>query len=490
MDSASWGIFEASQALNKKNVSSRELVQASLDSLKRLQDLNAFLSYDGDQALAAADVSDARIARAEHTALTGVPIAVKDNIAVQGLPMTAASKILEGYRPLYEAHVTQKLWDIGAVCLGKTNLDEFGMGSGTLNSAYGPTLNPWRSTTNPETPRVPGGSSGGSAACVAAGIVGAALGTDTGGSIRQPASFCGLVGVKPTYGRCSRRGVVALASSFDTVGPLTRTVVDAAMVLQAIAGYDNQDSTSANKPVHDYVGAVGQSIKGLRVGVPKEYRAVAVDDAVTTLWQKAEAWLQDAGAEVVEVGLPHIAYALQVYSILMCAEASSNLARYDGVRYGMRVAAKDLHAMYTETRDNGFGTEVKRRILTGSYVLSSDAYEAYFQKAQRVRRLIFNDFNDALQTVDCLFFPISPTGAFATDDVPTDPTDMYRRDIFTITTNLAGVPSVAVPLGLDHEGLPLGFQLAGRPFDEATLFKVATVLEKNAAFPRWKEAAL
>lgn len=488
MDLLRLTVSAARAALKDKKITAVELARAHLKAIEA-SDLNAYLYVNAEKTLAQAAASDARLAKGEGGALEGIPLAVKDNICMKGLPMTMASRMLENFVPPYESHVTKKLWDAGAVFLGKTNLDEFAMGSGTLNSAMGKVLNPWRSTKMPEKSLVPGGSSGGSAAAVAARLAPVALGTDTGGSIRQPASFCGIVGIKPTYGRCSRRGVTPLACSFDTVGPLTRSVEDAALVLQAMAGHDEADSTSAHKEVPAFAASVGQSIKGLRVGIPAEYHPVEVDDSVRRLWDQTAVWLREAGAEVVEVNLPHIAYALQVYSILVCAEASSNLARYDGVRYGYRAEAKDLETLYTETRDHGFGEEVKRRILTGTYVLSSEGYDDYFRHAQCVRRLIFNDFNDALQKVDCLLFPASPTAAFATDDVPTDPTDMYRRDIFTVTPNLAGVPSIAVPVGLDDAGLPLGMQLVGRGFDEATLFKAAHVVEQCANFPAWEGGA-
>jgi aspartyl-tRNA(Asn)/glutamyl-tRNA(Gln) amidotransferase subunit A len=394
---------------------------------------------------------------------------------------TAASHILDGFRPPYESTVTEKLWQAGAVMLGKTNLDEFAMGSSTTTSYYGPVENPWRRPGD-NRPLVPGGSSGGSAAAVAAHAALGATGTDTGGSIRQPASFCGIVGLKPTYGRCSRWGVVAYASSLDHPGPLARTVRDAAILLRTMAGHDPRDSTSAPLSVPDFEAALTGDIRGLKIGIPKEYRADGMPTEIETLWQQGAEWLRAAGAEPVEISLPMTKYALPAYYIIAPAEASSNLARYDGVKYGLRVPGDSLDDMYELTRAAGFGAEVRRRVLIGTYVLSAGYYDAYYLKAQKVRTLIARDYAAAFDKVDCILAPIAPSAAFAIGEKTDDPIAMYLNDVFTVPANLAGLPAISVPAGLSADGLPLGLQVIGRAFDEATVLRVGDVLERAAAF--------
>jgi aspartyl-tRNA(Asn)/glutamyl-tRNA(Gln) amidotransferase subunit A len=413
--------------------------------------------------------------------LDGIPIAVKDLYCTKGVLTTAASHILDGFHPPYESTVTDKLWQSGAVMLGKANLDEFAMGSSNTTSWYGPVENPWRRPGD-KRPLVPGGSSGGSAAAVATRAALAAAGTDTGGSIRQPASFCGIVGLKPTYGRCSRWGVVAYASSLDHPGPLTRTVRDAAIMLSAMSGHDPKDSTSAPVPVPDFEAALTGDIRGLRVGIPKEYRVEGMRAEIEQLWQQGVEWLRAAGAEPVEISLPMTKYALPTYYIIAPAEASSNLARYDGVRFGLRVEGDSVDDLYELTRAAGFGAEVRRRVLIGTYVLSAGYYDAYYLKAQRVRTLITRDFVTAFERVDCILTPTAPSAAFAIGEKTEDPIAMYLNDVFTVPANLAGVPAISVPVGLSGDDLPLGLQVTGRAFDEETVLRVGEVLESAAQF--------
>jgi len=414
---------------------------------------------------------------------------VKDLFCTRGVHSQACSHILDGFEPTYESTVTQNLWDAGAIMLGKLNMDEFAMGSSNETSYYGPCISPWRRNDGSNAKLVPGGSSGGSAAAVAADLCLAATATDTGGSIRQPAAFTGTVGLKPTYGRCSRWGIIAFASSLDQAGPITKTVRDAAIMLRHMASHDPKDSTSVDAPVPDYEAEVGQSIKGLRVGVPKEYRVEGMAAEIEELWQKGIAWLKDAGATIHEVSLPHTKYALPAYYIVAPAEASSNLARYDGVRYGLRITGDDLIDTYERTRAEGFGKEVRRRVLIGTYVLSAGYYDAYYLKAQKVRALIKRDFDEAWQKVDVLLTPTTPSPAFALGEKSGDPISMYLQDIFTVTVNMAGLPAISVPGGLSAQGTPLGLQLIGKPFDEGTLLRVAQVIEDAAGrFPvpdRW-----
>ncbi|MEL7487594.1 MAG: Asp-tRNA(Asn)/Glu-tRNA(Gln) amidotransferase subunit GatA [Pseudomonadota bacterium] len=469
-------------AIASKKVSAREAADAYLGRIEKADALNAFITVDADKARAMADASDARIAKGEAGALEGAPLGIKDLFCTEGTLTTAASHILDGFKPEYESHVTSNLWRDGAVMLGKLNMDEFAMGSSNETSFYGPVVNPWRANGS-DAKLTPGGSSGGSSAAVAARLCAAATGTDTGGSIRQPASLTGTVGVKPTYGRCSRWGVVAFASSLDQAGPIAQDVRDSAIMLQSMAGHDKRDSTSIDRPVPDYEAALGQSVKGLKIGVPKEYRIDGMPAEIEKLWADGVAWMKDAGCEIVDISLPLTKYALPVYYIVAPAEASSNLARYDGVKYGFRAENySDILSMYEETRAQGFGDEVKRRILIGTYVLSAGYYDAYYLRAQKVRKRIFDEFSDAFEKVDLILTPSAPSAAFALGEKMADPVQMYLNDVFTVTGNLAGLPGASVPAGLDAQGLPLGLQLLARPFDEETMFKGMHALEQAAAF--------
>ncbi len=474
-------IAGALDGLAKKQFSSKELTTAHVKAVEAARTLNAFVTETPDKAMTMAAASDARRAKGEAGLLDGVPLAIKDLFCTEGVLTTAGSHILDGFKPTYESTVTANLWKAGAVMLGKVNMDEFAMGSSNMTSHYGYVNNPW-TRKGDNRPLVPGGSSGGSAAAVAARIALGATGTDTGGSIRQPAAFTGIVGIKPTYGRCSRWGIVAFASSLDQAGPMTRTVEDAAIMLQAMAGHDPKDSTSINVPVPDYRKALTGNIKGLKVGIPKEYRLDGMAPEIDKLWADGVEWLKRAGAEIVDISLPHTKYALPTYYIIAPAEASSNLARYDGVRFGLRVPGESLDAQYENTRAAGFGKEVRRRILIGTYVLSAGYYDAYYLKAQKVRALIANDFTEAFKKVDIILTPSTPSAAFAAGEKMDDPIAMYLNDVFTVTVNLAGLPGISVPAGLSAEGLPLGLQLIGKAFDEETVLKVGQVLEKSAGF--------
>lgn len=474
-------LAEARDGLERGAFSSRELTESYLSAMEAGRGLNAYITETFDQALAAAEASDRRRRSGEALPLDGIPLAIKDLFCTEGVRTTAASRILETFVPPYESTVTARLRDAGAVMLGKTNLDEFAMGSGNVTSHFGPVINPWRRAGDGP-PLVPGGSSGGSAAAVAAHLAVAATGTDTGGSIRQPASFCGVVGLKPTYGRCSRYGIVAFASSLDQAGPISRTVRDAAILLRHMAGFDPSDSTSAPRDVPDWEKALESGVKGLRIGIPAEYRAEGMDPEIDALWERGLAWLRDAGMEPVQISLPHTRFALPVYYILAPAEASSNLARYDGVRYGFRAEARDLAEMYEETRGLGFGAEVKRRILIGTYVLSAGYYDAYYRKAQKVRALITRDFDQAFETVDAILTPTAPGAAFPIGERQDDPIAMYLNDVFTVPASLAGIPGLSVPAGVNGAGLPLGLQVLGRAFDEQTVLCVGRALERAAAF--------
>jgi aspartyl-tRNA(Asn)/glutamyl-tRNA(Gln) amidotransferase subunit A len=472
-------------ALDRREISATEWTTACLDGISALNPrLNAFIAVTAERALEAARASDARRASGDARSLDGVPLAIKDLFCTEGVETTAGSRILAGFRPPYESTVTSRLLADGAVFVGKANLDEFAMGSSNLTSAFGGVGSPWARRDEPGRRLVPGGSSGGSAAAVAARLVPGATGTDTGGSIRQPAAFCGIAGIKPTYGRCSRFGIVAFASSLDQAGPFARSVEDCAILLRSMAGHDPRDSTSADRAVPDFRAAVGRSIKGLRIGVPREYQAPGMPAEIERLWEQGLAWLRDAGAEIVEITLPHTRHALPTYYVVAPAEASSNLARYDGVRFGLRVSAPgdDLRTLYERTRAEGFGAEVRRRILIGTYVLSAGYYDAYYLKAQKVRALIARDFTDAWRSVDAILTPTTPSAAFAEDERNDDPVAMYLNDIFTVTANLAGLPALSVPAGLDGAGLPLGLQVIGRPFDEETVFAVGGAIERAAAF--------
>jgi aspartyl-tRNA(Asn)/glutamyl-tRNA(Gln) amidotransferase subunit A len=471
----------ALDGLADKSFSSEELTRAHVEAVEAARPLNAFVLETPDKALDMARAADARRARGEAGPLEGAPLGIKDLFCTEGVRSTACSNILGNFVPTYESTVTSQLWRDGAVMLGKLNMDEFAMGSSNETSAFGPVINPWRRAGG-NAKLTPGGSSGGSATSVAADLCLGATATDTGGSIRQPAAFTGTVGIKPTYGRCSRWGVVAFASSLDQAGPIAKTVEDAAILLSSMAGYDPKDATSLNVETPDFASFVGKSVKGLRIGIPKEYRVDGMPAEIDELWEKGVAWLKDAGCEIVEVSLPHTKYALPAYYIVAPAEASSNLARYDGMRFGLRVEGANLTETYEQTRAAGFGAEVKRRILIGTYVLSAGYYDAYYVKALKVRRRIADDFDQAFQKVDALLTPTAPSAAFGLGENADDPVAMYLNDIFTVTVNLAGLPGMSVPAGVDAGGLPLGLQLIGRALDEGTLFSLGGALEKAADF--------
>ncbi len=476
-------IAAAAAGLAAGKFSARELTQAHIDRVAAKRDLNAFVTETPEIALAGAEASDKR--RRTGSALgplDGIPLAIKDLFCTEGVLTTAGSHILDGFKPTYESTVTANLKRAGASMLGKLNMDEFAMGSSNLTSYYGPVKNPWKRQGDP-TDLVPGGSSGGSAAAVAGRLAMGATGTDTGGSIRQPAAFAGIVGLKPTYGRCSRWGIVAFASSLDQAGPMARSVEDCALMLQAMAGHDPKDSTSVDLPVPDYRAALGQGdLKGLRIGIPREYRMDGMAPEIEKLWAQGADWLKRAGAEIKEISLPHTKYALPTYYIIAPAEASSNLARYDGLRFGLRVPGRTLDEMYELTRAAGFGREVKRRILIGTYVLSAGYYDAYYLKAQKLRALIRRDFEEAFRDIDAVLTPSTPSAAFGIDEKSDDPVAMYLNDVFTVTVNLAGLPGISVPAGLDKRGLPLGLQIVGRAFDESALFRIGRAIEIAADF--------
>lgn len=479
-------LAQAKEGLLQKKFSATELTQAYLNAMAHHRSLNAYILETPELALEQAKLSDQRLAKGEARPLEGLPLAIKDLFCTKGVQTTAGSHILEGFKPPYESTVSHNLKEAGAVFLGKTNMDEFAMGSANITSYYGNVINPWQRTDGKEL--TPGGSSGGSATAVAAGLCLAATGTDTGGSIRQPAAFSGIVGIKPTYGRCSRWGIVAFASSLDQAGPMTRDVHDAALMLEIMAGHDPKDSTSAPREVPSFEKALNQGVKGLRVGIPKEYRLDGMPEDTLKLWEKGAQWLKDAGAEIVEISLPHTKYSLATYYVLAPAEASSNLARYDGVRYGLRVPGTTLDELYENTRTEGFGLEVQRRILIGTYVLSAGYYDAYYLKAQKVRKLITQDFEVAFQKVDVILTPTTPSAAFALDEKPTDPVVMYLNDVLTVPANLAGLPGISIPAGLSKEGLPLGLQLIGPAFDESVLFRTGRVLKEAASFTSFLES--
>ncbi len=475
-------ITQALDGLGAGTFSATELTEAHLQAMATHRRLNAYITETPDKARAMADASDKRRARGEALgSLDGIPLAIKDLFCTEGVLTSAGSHILDGFKPPYESSVTANLWRAGAIMLGKVNMDEFAMGSSNLTSYYGAVINPWKRRGDNKA-MVPGGSSGGSAASVAARIAMGATGTDTGGSIRQPAAFTGIVGIKPTYGRCSRWGIVAFASSLDQAGPMARSVADCAILLGAMAGHDAKDSTSVDLPVPDYRRAMNGDIKGLKIGIPKEYRVEGMAAEIEQLWAKGADWLKSRGAEIKEISLPHTKYALPTYYIIAPAEASSNLARYDGVRFGLRVPGGTLDDMYELTRAAGFGTEVKRRIMIGTYVLSAGYYDAYYLKAQKLRALIARDFDEAFKSVNAILTPSTPSAAFGADEKADDPVQMYLNDVFTVTVNLAGLPGISVPAGLDSTGLPLGLQVIGRAFDEETLFRVGGVIEECAGF--------
>ncbi|MDI9407883.1 MAG: Asp-tRNA(Asn)/Glu-tRNA(Gln) amidotransferase subunit GatA [Candidatus Pacebacteria bacterium] len=476
-------ITAALLGLKTKQFSAAELVADHSAAIIASRSLNAFITETLDSAAERAKISDQKYAAGTAGVLEGIPLGYKDLFCTKGVLTTAASHILDGFKPPYDSTVTARLDAAGSVMMGKLNLDEFAMGSSNETSFYNAVTNPWRRRSDPNTPLVPGGSSGGSASAVTAEMVMGATGTDTGGSIRQPAAFCGLVGFKPSYGRCSRWGVVAFASSLDQAGPMTRSVADAALMFEVMAGFDPLDSTSANLPVPDTRAAVASTdLKGVKIGVPKEYRIDGTNPEIIAMWEEGVRWAKAAGAKILEVTLPHTKYALPTYYVIAPAEASANLARYDGVRYGLRVPAASLDEQYEATRAAGFGAEVKRRILIGTYVLSAGYYDAYYRKAQQVRNLITRDFTEAFTKVDLLLTPTAPSSAFAIGDKTMDAVTMYLNDVFTVPASLAGLPAISIPAKLDSAGLPLGLQLIGRAFDDAMVIRGAAVLEKSAGF--------
>ena len=473
---------EALKGLKNKDFTSTELTEAYLKRMEEGRKYNAYVLETPEIALKQAAVADENYKKGINRALEGIPLGIKDIFCTKGIRSTACSHILDNFVPEYESTVTQNLLDAGAVFLGKLNMDEFAMGGSNEKSYFKPVVNPW----SKDKPLVPGGSSGGSAAAVAADMCAAATGTDTGGSIRQPAAFCGITGIKPTYGRCSRWGIIAFASSLDQAGPMTKDVRDAAVMLKSMAGFDQKDSTSANIVVPDFEKVLGQDIKGLKIGIPAEYRPEGLNAEVAAYWDKAAQMLAARGAEIVPISLPHTKYALPVYYIIAPAEASSNLARYDGIRYGERVNGEKLDDLYINTRSAGFGAEVKRRIMIGTYVLSAGYFDAYYVKAQKVRRLIKQDFDEAFKKCDLILAPTSPVSAFEIGDqsMNDNPINMYLNDVFTVSVNLAGLPALSMPIGLDSKGLPLGMQLIGKAFDEETIFKAAYGLEQDVNFVR------
>ncbi len=474
-------IAGARDALAKGDFTAVELTDAALAAAERARPLNSLITETPELARKQAQASDARRAAGKAGKLDGIPLAIKDLYCTEGVLTTAGSHILDNFVPPYESTVTAQLFAEGAVMIGKANLDQFGMGGSNENSHFGPAVNPWRRRGD-QTRLVPGGSSGGSAAAVAAGIALGSTATDTGGSIRQPAAFNGVTGLKPTYGRCSRWGIIAFASSLDQAGPIARDVRDCAIMLGSMAGHDPKDSTSVDRPVPDYEAGLEDGIKGLRIGVPREYRVDGMPAEIEKLWADGIAWARDAGAEIVDISLPHTRHALATYYIVAPAEASSNLARYDGVRYGLRVPGHDLNELYENTRAEGFGAEVQRRILIGTYVLSAGYYDAYYLKAQKVRTLLLRDFEQAFGQVDAILAPTTPGAAYGIGEKANDPVAMYLGDVFTVPLNLAGLPGMSLPAGLSAEGLPLGLQVIGRAFDEGTVLKVGRALEKAAAF--------
>ena len=484
MSANQWTIAAARDALRKGEISAVDLTMSCLTAIDAGDALNAFVHKTPEIALEQARAADARLAQGDAPAMCGIPLGIKDLFCTKGVPSQAASNILKGFKPEYESTVTTKLFDAGAVMLGKLNMDEFAMGSSNETACYGNAVNPWKVDDRLLTP---GGSSGGSAAAVAADLCLAATGTDTGGSIRQPAAFTGIVGIKPTYGRVSRWGVVAFASSLDQAGPMTKSVRDAAIMLQAMSGHDPKDSTSADIPVPDFEAALTGDIRGKVIGIPREYRMDGMPAEIEALWARGIEMMKDAGAEVRDISLPYTKYALPAYYVIAPAEASSNLARYDGVRYGHRAklsAGDGVTEMYEKTRAEGFGPEVQRRIMVGTYVLSAGFYDAYYNRARKVRALIKRDFDTVFADgVDAILTPATPSAAFGLGEMAdADPVKMYLNDVFTVTVNLAGLPGVSVPVGLDHQGLPLGLQLIGRPWDEAQLLNYAHVLESRAGF--------
>ena len=475
-------IAETRDGLKSKQFSATEVAKAYIKSMEDNRRYNAYVLETPEVALEQAKISDTKYQNGTQGALEGIPLGIKDLFCTKGIRTTACSHILDGFVPQYESTVTAKLLEAGACVLGKLNMDEFAMGGSNETSYYGPVVNPW----SKEKDLVAGGSSGGSAAAVAANMCAAATGTDTGGSIRQPSAFCGVTGIKPTYGRCSRYGIIAFASSLDQAGPIAKDVRDAAILLKAMSGYDAKDSTSAKVSVPDFEAFLNQDIRGLKIGIPAEYRPDGLNEEIAAYWDKGVEMLKERGAEIIDISLPHAKYALAAYYIIAPAEASSNLARYDGIRYGLRVPGQHLDDLYINTRTEGFGAEVKRRIMIGTYVLSAGYYDAYYLKAQKIRQLIRQDFVKAFEKCDAILTPTAPTAAFPIGDksMLENPINMYLNDVFTVSVNLAGLPGLSLPIGLSKAGLPLGLQVIGKAFDEATIFKVASALEKDATFVR------
>ena len=471
---------ECLELLKRKKISSKELVSFYLKEAESNKKLNAYISLNSENAIKSAEESDKRIAKNQARPLEGVPLAIKDLFCTKDILTTAASKMLKNFKPTYESTVTKKLWDAGAILLGKTNLDEFAMGSSNETSFFGASINPW-SKDNKQ--YVPGGSSGGSASAVSGNIAIAATGTDTGGSIRQPASYCGIVGLKPTYGRCSRWGIVSFASSLDQAGPMTKTVNDSALMLDVMAGHDKKDSTSADLEKTNFYKNLKNS-KKLKIGIPKQYKNDQLNKEIVKFWELGIEFFKKNNCEIVEIDLPHTEYALATYYIISSAEASSNLARYDGIRYGLRKNSEDINDLYEQTRSDGFGDEVKRRIMIGTYVLSAGYYDAYYLKAQKVRSKIINDFNQAFKKVDVIFTPTAPSDAFEQGSKIDDPIQMYLNDVFTVPVSLAGLPAISVPIGLSSNNLPLGFQIIGKRFDEDSVLSAAKIIEENANFKK------
>ena len=482
-DLTSLSIAELRDGFRSGDFTAREIAEQYNAAVASARSLNAYTVETPEDALAAAEAADEARGKGQLGSLAGIPLGIKDLFATRGVDTTAGSRILKDFKPPYESTVTANLRNAGAGMLGKLNMDEFAMGSSNETSAYGPVISPWRRKGGGNAPLAPGGSSGGSSAAVSAGLAPGATGTDTGGSIRQPAAFTGICGIKPTYGRCSRWGIVSFASSLDQAGPMARTVRDCAILLEAMAGFDPKDSTSLDLPVPNWEAGLSSDLKGKRVGIPKEYRIDGVPADINALWDRGIEWLRDAGAEIVEISLSHTKYALPTYYIIAPAEASSNLARYDGVRYGARAESDGgLNEMYAATRAAGFGPEVKRRIMIGTYVLSAGFYDAYFTKAQKVRSLIKRDFEQAFETCDLILTPTAPSAAFAIGDKSADPIAMYLNDVFAVPASLAGLPAISVPGGLDSDGLPLGLQLIGRELDEQSVLNAGLAIEERAGF--------
>ena len=473
-------LLEVKEALKKHDLSALEVTNAFIEAAEKIKKLNIYNTFTPEKAIEMAKLSQSRIDKGQGKPLDGIPIAVKDLFCTEGILTTASSKILNNFIPNYESTVTNNLWEAGAVMLGKVSCDEFAMGSSNETSYFGNVINPW--SKGKAKKLTPGGSSGGSAAVVASNAALAATGTDTGGSIRQPVAFCGVSGIKPTYGRCSRWGIIAFASSLDQAGPITKTVSDSALMLSVMSGYDHKDSTSANLKTPNFLASCREnSLNNVKVGIPKEYQINGMSSEIIKLWENGAKWLQDRGAQIIDVSLPHTNYALPTYYVIAPAEASSNLARYDGVRYGFRKPKDNLDELYSSTRAEGFGAEVQRRILIGTYVLSAGYYDAYYRKAQKVRNLIINDFSDAFKKVDVLLTPTTPTAAFELGSQQ-DPISMYMNDVFTVPASLAGLPAMSIPSGMSKEALPLGLQVIGKPFDEENVFKVSANLEDQAKF--------